>query len=85
MLDLGQVQGLRAGEHEFVGGDALERKAVAADRLDMLGPGVDQRDVEPVMGEVPAGIAADSPGADDDDPLVHYSCSLSDPMGGMIS
>jgi len=51
----------------------------------MLGPGVDQRDVEPIMGEVPAGIAADSPGADDDDPLIHYSCSLSDPMGGMIS
>ena len=42
-----------------------------ADRLDMLGPGIDQRHVEPVMREVPAGIAADRAGPDDDDALVH--------------
>src|SRR2546430_10816747 len=85
MLNLGQVQGLWPGEHEFVGGDALERQAVAADRLDMLGPGVDQRDVEPVMREVSGGVAADCAGADDDDALVHSSCSLCNPVAGMIS
>src|SRR2546428_6702985 len=37
----------------------------------MLGPRVDQGDVETVMREVSPGVAADRPGADDDDALVH--------------
>src|ERR1700674_2206220 len=55
----------------FFRSDALERQTIATDRLDMLGPRVDDRHVEPVMREVSAGIAADRAGPDNDDALIH--------------
>ena len=62
------------------------RQPVLADRLDMLGPRVDQGDVEAVMREVPAGIPADRPGAEHDNPLVrHLSAPLDDPLTDMIT
>ena len=62
---------LRPGADELLLGHPLDGEPVAADRLDMLGPGIDQDDVEPVMREMAAGIAADRPGADDRNALVH--------------
>src|SRR5204862_7154080 len=50
---------------------AVECQPVLTDRLDMLGPGVAQDYVDPVMGEVTAGVAADRPGADDRDAFPH--------------
>ncbi len=71
ILDLGQMHRLRFGADIFLFGYAFDRQTVAADRLDMLGPGVDQRDVEPVMCEMTAGIAADCAGTDHRNTLVH--------------
>src|SRR5215472_709827 len=51
----------------FLLGHAFESEPVPTDRLDMFRPGVDQGDVEPVMGELAAGIAADGAGPDDHD------------------
>ena len=62
---------LRPGADELLLGHAFERQPVLADRLDMLGPRVDQGHVEPVMREVAAGIAADRAGADHRDALIH--------------
>ena len=72
LLHLGQVQRLGLRDDRFLRGDAFERQPVLADRLDMLGPRVDQRHVEPVMREVAAGIAADRAGPDHDDALVRH-------------
>ncbi len=49
----------------------FEREPVPADRLDVLGPGVDQGHVETVMRELAAGIAADRAGADDGNAFFH--------------
>ena len=73
VLHFGQVQRLWPGAHEFHFADPLERQPILADRLDMLGPRVDQRDVEADMREVPAGISADRTGAEHNNPLVHGS------------
>src|SRR5438105_1762319 len=62
VLDLGQVQDLRPRQDELLGGDTVERQPVTTARLDMLGPRVAQRHVQPVMRHVPARVAGDRSG-----------------------
>ena len=71
LLDFGQMHRLRPGADVLLRGHALDRQSILADRLDVLGPGVDQGHVEPVMREVAASIAADRTGADHRNALVH--------------
>src|SRR5205823_822001 len=75
VLELGQVQHLGMRHDRFFRRDALERQPIAADRLDMLRPRIDNRHIEPVMREVSAGIPANGAGPDDDDALIHVAPS----------
>ena len=59
------------GEDEFLLRHPFDRQPVLADRLDMLGPRIDQDHVEPVMREMAAGIAADRARADHCNALFH--------------
>ena len=71
LLHLGQMHGLGPGEDELLLGHSFDRQPVATDRLDVLGPGIDQGHVEPVMRELAAGVAADRAGADHRNALLH--------------
>ena len=71
LLHFGQMHRLWPGEDEFLLGHPFDRQPVAADRLDMFGPGIDQGHVEPVMRELAAGVAADGASADHRNPLRH--------------
>ena len=71
LLSLGQVHCCGPGTDELLLGHPFECQPVPSDPLDVLGPGIDQRHVEPVMGELTAGIAADGTGADDGDAFLH--------------
>ena len=54
LLHLGEMHGLRLRDGEFLfGRDAVELEPARADRLDVLGPHVDQGHVVAVMGEMP--------------------------------
>ena len=70
-LQLRQVQGGDADGDVLGLGQAGQAQPAGADRLDMRWPGVDEGDVVAEPGEVPADIAADRSGADEDHPGAH--------------
>ena len=74
-LHFGHVHGLRLRDRELLlGRDAVELEAARANRLDVLGPHVDQRHVLAVMREIAADVTAERAGADDCDAFTHNPC-----------
>ena len=71
LLRLGQVQGARLGRERLRPLVMRDAQPVFLDLLDVLRPRVDERHILAGLRHMRAGIAADRPGADDDDPLAH--------------
>jgi hypothetical protein len=68
-LDLVEVQRLRMDQVLALG--AFELEPVLLDRVDVLGPGIDERDILPRPSKVAADVAADGAGAHERQPLSH--------------
>src|SRR5262249_28526596 len=66
-----EVHGGRPGDEGIV--RALDVKTVAPDRLDLLGPRIDEGDVVSGAGEVTAKVAPDRAGSDEHHALLHGS------------
>jgi hypothetical protein len=62
-LHVGDVQGTDFDRTLFFGRQSRKLQAVLAHVFDMLGPGVNQRDIVSRARHVPAGITADGAGA----------------------
>src|SRR5437764_13154515 len=73
MLRLGQMQGARPRRECFRPLVMSDAQPVLLDFLDMLRPRIDEGHILTGLRDVRAGIAADRPGADDDDSLAHGS------------
>src|SRR5438045_3067116 len=69
-----RMAAILAPDAALVVGDA---KPVLLDFLDMLRPRIDEGDILTGLRHMRAGIAADRPGADDDDSLAHGSLPAS--------
>ena len=65
-LEFGQVVGLDRHGEAFLRRRAFQGDAVGAHLLHMLWPGVKERDVQALLGEIAANVSADSAGADDE-------------------
>src|SRR5215831_4807778 len=71
-LHLRQMKSWDASNHKsFFGRDAVQFEAACADRLDVLGPGIDHRNVVPEVCEGTADVAAERTGADDGNAFCH--------------
>ncbi len=65
------MQGARLGRERLLALMVGDAQPVLLDLLDMLGPRIDEGDVFAGLRHMRPGVAADRPGADDDDPFAH--------------